>query len=92
MTGAPLLSVVAPSVPARPDEWDSVAALVRSSRAVLRQLADQAQETASLAVMRSGVLTYVAEATATLLTNSMNRKPYTHTASTSPANSAYATP
>ncbi len=33
----------------------------------------------------------VAEVTAILLTNSMNRKPYTQTASTSPANSAYAT-
>jgi DNA-binding IclR family transcriptional regulator len=40
------------------------AALVRSSRAVLRHLADRSQETASLAVLRSGVLTYVAEATA----------------------------
>lgn len=40
------------------------ATLVRSSRAVLRHLADQAQETAALAVVRSGVLTYVAEATA----------------------------
>lgn len=33
----------------------------------------------------------LAEGTATLLTNSMKRKPYTHTARTSPANRAYAT-
>ena len=39
-------------------------ALVRSARAVLQRLAAQAQETAALAVVRGGVLTYVAEATA----------------------------
>ncbi len=40
------------------------AALIRSARAVLDHLAGQAQETAALAVVRSGALTYVAEATA----------------------------
>src|SRR5215210_3669645 len=39
-------------------------ALVRSARAVLQRLAAQARETAALAVVRGGVLTYVAEATA----------------------------
>jgi len=40
------------------------AALVHASRVVLRHLAGQARETAALAVVRDGVLTYVAEATA----------------------------
>lgn len=40
------------------------AALVLSARAVLRHLAAQARETAALALVRDGVLTYVAEATA----------------------------
>jgi DNA-binding IclR family transcriptional regulator len=39
-------------------------ALVRSARVVLQRLAGQARETAALAVVRGGVLTYVAEATA----------------------------
>jgi DNA-binding IclR family transcriptional regulator len=39
-------------------------ALIDSSRAVLRHLAAQAQETAALAMVRGGVLTYVAETTA----------------------------
>jgi len=39
-------------------------ALVRSARVVLQRLAARAQETAALAVVRGGVLTYVAEATA----------------------------
>jgi DNA-binding IclR family transcriptional regulator len=38
-------------------------ALVRSARAVLQRLAGQARETAALAVVRGGVLTYVTEAT-----------------------------
>jgi DNA-binding IclR family transcriptional regulator len=38
--------------------------LVRSARAVLQQLAAEAHETAALALVRDGVLTYVAEATA----------------------------
>lgn len=38
--------------------------LVRSARPVLRRLAAQARETAALAVLRDGILTYVAEATA----------------------------
>ena len=40
------------------------ASLVRSSRVVLQHLAAQARETAALAMVRGGVLTYVAEATA----------------------------
>ena len=40
------------------------AALVRSARVVLQHLAAQARETAALAMVRGGVLTYVAEATA----------------------------
>jgi DNA-binding IclR family transcriptional regulator len=39
-------------------------AMVRAARAVLQRLAGQARETAALAVVRGGVLTYVAEATA----------------------------
>lgn len=39
-------------------------ALVRSARLVLQRLAGQARETAALAVVRGGVLTYVAEVTA----------------------------
>jgi DNA-binding IclR family transcriptional regulator len=39
------------------------AALARSSRAVLRRLADETRETAALAVLRDGALTYVAEST-----------------------------
>jgi len=39
-------------------------ALVRSARVVLQRLAAQARETAALAVVRGGVLTYVAESTA----------------------------
>ena len=39
-------------------------ALVRSARVVLQRLAAQARETAALAIVRGGVLTYVAEATA----------------------------
>lgn len=38
--------------------------LIRSARSVLRRLAAQAHETAALAVVRDGALTYVAEATA----------------------------
>lgn len=38
--------------------------LVRAARPVLRRLAARARETAALAVLRDGVLTYVAEATA----------------------------
>lgn len=40
------------------------AALVRAARVVLQHLAAQARETAALAMVRGGVLTYVAEATA----------------------------
>jgi DNA-binding IclR family transcriptional regulator len=39
------------------------AALARSARPVLRRLADDSRETAALAVVRDGVLTYVAEST-----------------------------
>ena len=39
-------------------------AMVRAARVVLQRLAGQARETAALAVVRGGVLTYVAEATA----------------------------
>ena len=39
-------------------------ALVRSARVVLQRLAAQVRETAALAIVRGGVLTYVAEATA----------------------------
>ena len=70
------------------------AALVDSSRAVLRHLAAQAHETAALAMVRGGVLTYVAEATADAVVAAgwQGREVAVHATSTGKVLLAYAHP
>jgi DNA-binding IclR family transcriptional regulator len=69
-------------------------ALVRSARGVLQQLAARAQETAALAVVRGGVLTYVAEATpgAVVAAGWQGREVAVHATSTGKVLLAYSHP
>ena len=70
------------------------AALARSSHLVLRRLADQVQETAALAVLRDGALTYVDEASAGgVVTAGVQGRPISmHGTSTGKALLAWSTP
>ncbi len=68
--------------------------MVRSARVVLQRLAGQARETAALAVVRSGVLTYVAEATADTVVTAgwQGRQVAVHATSTGKVLLAYSHP